>query len=80
MNTDNTITGRDLHRIHSICDACETVAHCRTHGCIPPVDEAADTPLVTPQQAMAYVPMPIPMWLLVVVASFLCFVYVVTNT
>ena len=20
---------------HNICDACETVAHCRKHGCIP---------------------------------------------
>jgi hypothetical protein len=76
MNTDNAIAGRDLHRIHSLCDACETAAHCRRHGCIPAVDEAADKPLITPEQAMGGV----PLWLLVVVAAFVCFVYVVTKT
>jgi hypothetical protein len=84
MNTDKTIAGRDLHRVcWPLCRNCDTYATCTREGrlCIdgdtlPEPDEAADKPLITPEQAMGGV----PLWLLVVVAAFVCFVYVITKT
>ena len=29
------LTGLGVNMQHKICDACETVAHCTNHGCIP---------------------------------------------
>jgi hypothetical protein len=49
----NTISGRDMHRISFICEACETVSHCMKCGCIP-VSDSADPPPSTPEEAFGW--------------------------